>query len=56
MRWQPVQWHADAISGAAVILNLVRPQRHPPSQGNFQSAMPKIHLFVEAEKSGRWLE
>jgi hypothetical protein len=37
IRWQPVQWQAIVRSGGALILSRTCPQRHPPSQGRFQS-------------------
>jgi hypothetical protein len=37
--WQPVQWHAMVSSEGAVISNRTWPQRQPPLQGNFQSAI-----------------
>jgi hypothetical protein len=33
IRWQPVQWQAIVIIGAAVIRNRTCPHRHPPSNG-----------------------
>jgi len=39
IRWQPVQWQAMVMIGGALILSRTCPQRHPPSQGRFQSLM-----------------
>ena len=50
IRWQPVQWQAAASSGGALTRIRVWPQRHPPSQGSFQSLilmLPELrHLIV----------
>jgi hypothetical protein len=54
MRWQPVQWHAIVTTGGAVIFMRTCPQRHPASQGKFQSlivlSLPSMR--AQAKQSG----
>jgi len=47
IRWQPVQWQAIVRRGGALILSRTCPQRHPPSQGRFQSFMSGVPTPLE---------
>jgi hypothetical protein len=51
--WQPVQWQAIVTSGGLVTRTRTWPQRHPPSQGSFQSAssIKQSYIVRAPEKS-----
>ena len=54
IRWQPVQWQADASSGGSVTSRRTCPQRQPPAQGSLQSSMrvpPSVRLRPYGERT-----